>query len=70
VRLPKEFRFDVQEVSIHREGRQVILEPLEIERDDKGWPTAFWKLAGSAPELNLGDRRIEHERGDVLRRKR
>ena len=28
VRLPKEFRFDVAEVSIRREGDAVILEPV------------------------------------------
>ena len=29
VRLPKEFRFEGQEVSIRRCGQQVILEPIE-----------------------------------------
>lgn len=29
VRLPKEFRFETKEVSIRRQGRAVILEPLE-----------------------------------------
>ncbi|MCF6108865.1 antitoxin [Mesorhizobium muleiense] len=28
VRLPKEFRFEIEEVSIRRQGRAVILEPL------------------------------------------
>lgn len=28
VRLPKEFRFDTDEVSIRRHGRMVVLEPL------------------------------------------
>jgi antitoxin VapB len=36
VRLPKEFRFDGQEVMIRKEGDTVILTP--VERD---W-TAFW----------------------------
>ena len=35
-----------------------------------GWPRAFWELAGSAPDFDLGDRRPEHERGDVLARPR
>ncbi len=43
-----------------------MLEPIEIEKDEMGWPCAFWELAGSAPDLDLGDRRQEHERGDVL----
>ncbi len=66
VRLPKAFRFSTQEVSIRREGRSVVLEPVEIERDEKGWPEAWWRLAGSAPDFDLGERRVAHERGDVL----
>ncbi|CAH2396632.1 antitoxin [Mesorhizobium ventifaucium] len=34
VRLPKEFRFETKEVSIRRQGRAVILEPLD---QDWGW---------------------------------
>jgi virulence-associated protein VagC len=67
LRLPKEFRFVTREVLIHREGRRVVLEPCEIDRDAKGWPTAWWQLAGSAPEFEVGDRSGAHERGDVLR---
>ena len=66
VRLPKEFRFDVEEVSIRREGNHVILEPLRVRRDDKGWPLSLWELAGAAPGFDLGDRETPHERGDVL----
>jgi antitoxin VapB len=33
VRLPKEFRFDGSEVKIRRDGRAVILEPV----DEDGW---------------------------------
>ncbi len=34
VRLPKEFRFDTQEVRIRRQGAKVILEPIP---DDWAW---------------------------------
>jgi len=34
VRLPKEFRFDGDEVTIRRHGRAVVLEPLA---DDWAW---------------------------------
>lgn len=34
VRLPKEFRFDGQAVRIRREGRRVVLEPIE---NDWAW---------------------------------
>jgi antitoxin VapB len=32
VRLPKAYRFDGEEVSIHREGDRVILEPMSAPR--------------------------------------
>jgi virulence-associated protein VagC len=70
VRLPKEFRVTTAEVAIHREGTRIVLEPLDIERDKNGWPLALWRLAGAAPELDLGDRRQPHERGDVLTARR
>jgi virulence-associated protein VagC len=66
IRLPKEFRVNTAEVAIHREGKRIVLEPLEIERDKNGWPLALWQLAGAAPELDLGERDRPHERNDVL----
>lgn len=70
VRLPKEMRFSTPEVTIRREGRTVILEPLEVKRDSKGWPLDFWSLAGAAPEFDVGDRAMPHERPDPLRSRR
>ena len=35
VRLPKEFRFEGEEVRISRHGRGVLLEPVEF--DSKAW---------------------------------
>lgn len=40
VRLPKEFRFDAEEVAIRREGDRVILEPV---RKSRGWPKGYWE---------------------------
>ncbi|MGH8871257.1 MAG: antitoxin [Acidimicrobiia bacterium] len=39
VRLPKEFRFDGDEVLIRREGEAVILEPIPR----RTWPNQYWK---------------------------
>jgi antitoxin VapB len=39
VRLPREFRLEGTEVLIHREGRRLILEPV----DTKGWPVDLWE---------------------------
>jgi len=44
VRLPKEFRFAGEEVSIRREGDAVILEP--IKRGD--WPRGYWQRLSEA----------------------
>jgi len=42
VRLPKEFRFEVSEVDIRREGNAIILEPPKRKpRTPEEW-TAFW----------------------------
>lgn len=38
VRLPKEFRFDSEQVSIKRQGNKIILEPVN---DDWGWLQDF-----------------------------
>ncbi len=70
VRLPKEMRFSTSEVTVRREGRAVILEPLEVKRDAKGWPLDFWSLAGAAPEFDVGDRAMPHERQDPLHPRR
>lgn len=66
VRLPREFRFQTEEVAIHREGDRVVLEPLDVPRDRKGWPLALWQLAGAAPSFDLGERSGPHERGPVF----
>ena len=42
VRLPKEFRFEGEEVSIRREGDRVVLEPLKR----RTWPKGYWRSWG------------------------
>lgn len=39
VRLPKEFRFEGDEVSVRREGDAVILEPVH----KRAWPRGYWE---------------------------
>jgi antitoxin VapB len=67
VRLPKEFRFSGDEVDVHRDGERVVLEPVRIRRDKRGWPIALWELMGSAPEFDAGRRNARYEREDPLR---
>lgn len=43
VRLPKECRFDAQEVVVYRKGAKVIIEPLDE------WPDEFRACIGSWP---------------------
>jgi antitoxin VapB len=45
VRLPKKYRFEDDEVSIRRDGKRVVLEPIA-----RGWTNRFLALAGSAPD--------------------
>ena len=44
VRLPKEFRFEGEEVEVHREGERVILEPSRR----RAWPRGYWRSWGKA----------------------
>ncbi|TMA30775.1 MAG: AbrB/MazE/SpoVT family DNA-binding domain-containing protein [Deltaproteobacteria bacterium] len=44
VRLPKEFRFDTDEVDVHREGDSVVLEPAD------GWPEGYVASFAGAPD--------------------
>lgn len=61
VRLPKEFRFDGDEVLVHREGNTIVLEPI----DD--WPHGYAEsFAGVAddfvrPEQGQGEDRVSLE---------
>jgi virulence-associated protein VagC len=51
VRLPKKYRFEGDsEVSIRRDGRRVVLEPLARE-----WSPRFLKLAGAARDFPYPD---------------
>ncbi len=47
VRLPKPFRFEGERVRIRKEGKKVILEP--IERTE--WPDGFWQKFTSDPDF-------------------
>ncbi|OGQ78060.1 MAG: hypothetical protein A2289_21225 [Deltaproteobacteria bacterium RIFOXYA12_FULL_58_15] len=38
VRLPKEFRFEGEEVLVRRLGKGVVLEPIEA----RTWPKGYW----------------------------
>jgi antitoxin VapB len=49
VRLPKEFRFEGEEVSIRREGEAVILEPIQAG----SWPRGYWQ--------RLGESKVDYE---------
>ena len=50
VRLPKEFRFDADEVQIRREGNVVILEPVAKAEDEWAW---LKKLRGGFSEDSI-----------------
>lgn len=47
IRLPKEFRFSGDEVKICRDGKKVILEPL----DRTEWSEGFWAMFSFDPDF-------------------
>lgn len=52
VRLPKEFRFEGDEVEIRRAGDAVVLEPVKREE----WPEGYWEwIEEHREELDLGE---------------
>jgi antitoxin VapB len=42
VRLPKDYRFQGDEVAIRREGDAVVLEPIQ----KRSWPPGYWRSFG------------------------
>jgi antitoxin VapB len=46
VRLPKEFRFEGDEVNIRRSGKKVILEPKKRH----AWPKGYWRSWKRVPD--------------------
>jgi antitoxin VapB len=61
VRLPKEFRFETEEVSIRRKGEQVILEPIKTQE----WPPEFWQAFEGMPEDFERPRQVAQRREDL-----
>lgn len=55
VRLPKEFRFNVEEVEVSREGDAIILRPHPENRQD-------WSSLRSALERGMSDDFLENGR--------
>lgn len=52
VRLPKQFRFEGDEVHVHREGDRVILEPVR----KRAWPRGYWQwIKQNRDALALGE---------------
>jgi antitoxin VapB len=45
VRLPKQFRFDGDEVHIEREGRRIVLTSVR-----RSWPRGYWRSWRTVPD--------------------
>jgi len=68
IRLPQAYRLSCREVSIHREGDKLVIEPNLEPTDERGWPLSFWKLIGTLDDdFDVGDRNQPHERRDPLK---
>lgn len=48
VRLPREFRFDTDEVTVRREGNRLILEPAT----KRGWPPGYFEALDALGPLD------------------
>ncbi len=53
VRLPKEFRFEVAEVDVRKEGDAVILEPPRTSKPTPEELTAFWSALDALNDEDL-----------------
>ena len=61
VRLPSDFRLDVDEVWIRREGRSLVLEPIE-----PGWSRGFIEAFGALPDLERPPQQGPQEREELF----
>jgi antitoxin VapB len=48
VRLPREFRFDTDEVLVWREGNRIVLEPAQ----KRGWPSGYFETLDALGPLD------------------
>jgi antitoxin VapB len=64
VRLPKEFRFDGNEVRIRRVGMGVMLEPMHL--DPKEWFAAMAATGGDPIFPDGREQPAPQERDDIL----
>ena len=66
VRLPKEFRFEVEEVDIRKEGDAVILEVPRVRKRTPEELKAFWERIDA---IRGDDQLVLHEQPPVQDRK-
>jgi virulence-associated protein VagC len=55
VRLPKEFRFAGDEVTLRREGEAVIMEPVR----KRAWPAGFWERIARGRDDSRDDSKVD-----------
>jgi antitoxin VapB len=60
VRLPKEFRFSTETVSVRRDGKAIILEPLDE------WPEGYWESFAGMPDEVERPAQGEHDTREAL----
>jgi antitoxin VapB len=56
VRLPKACRVATRDVKVHREGKRIVLEPIEVDRDERGWSHSFLEMIQGPPDSAFPDR--------------
>lgn len=69
IRLPREYRLSTREVRIHREGKSLVIDPIDEPTDANGWPLRFLKFFRGLEvdeRLDLGERNRAPERRNAL----
>ena len=61
VRLPKEFRFPGDEVTLRREGDSVVMEPVR----KRAWPRGYWKRLEEARGVGAHARPMQVTLGEA-----
>ena len=61
VRLPKDFRFPGDEVTLRREGDSVVMEPVR----KRAWPRGYWKRLERARGVGASARPMQVTLGEV-----
>ncbi len=53
VRIPKEYRVSAKELRFRRQGEAIVMEPIEEECDELGWPIGWVEKMMAGPKVDF-----------------